>query len=261
MKTLLLLLLSAVTVLFLVGVLTPPEQFNFSRLLKMAREIATAQQDAAAKQEESASVPTFPSELMRLESQDGRSIRARVLDVNNGVARILREDGVEFELPLERLTAASRSQIQVTPAEGSPPIIAAARSPLPGLTAEGLHQNLEQKGFIAEGAGGDEKGEWTFAMESANVSCFVSAIGKEDELVQILATVTNLGGEDTDEVAREFLTPLVTLPFAGGDPEMAGTWMRENLGDKAERTINGVKFQLFANIPRSRTMRITAKKE
>lgn len=261
MKTLLLVLLSVVTVLFLVGVLTPPEQFNFSRLLNMAREIATAQQNAAAKQAGSTSVPTFPSELMKLESQDGRSIRARVLEVSGGVVRILREDGVEFELPLERLTTTSRIQIDMTSAAGPAPFVPEPRHALPGLTADDLYRNLEEKGFLADGASSGEKGEWTFAMERANVSCFVSAVGRGDDLVQILATVTNLGGKDTDQVATELLTPLAMLPFMGGDPEQAKDWTRANVGEKAECTINGVKFQLFANIPRSRTMRITAKRE
>lgn len=256
MKSLLLLLLAAVTALFILSMVTPPGQFDLSRLLKTAEQwrerISTPEKTATG------TVPTFPPELMILESLDGRSIRARVLAVNGGTARILREDGIEFDLVLNQLTGPSRARIEIP----APPVergtAPAETLPLPGLTPEDLRQSLEAKGFFAEEGPDDGEGQRTLVRERAGVNCFVSATSNRDQLVQILASVTNLGGRDTDDAATEALTALADLPFTDGDPKQASTWLRSRMGMNAECLIGGVRFQLFANVPRSRTLRITA---
>ena len=68
----------------------------------------------AVKKETGPSLPerTPASDLLSLESTDGRTVQARVLALTKTTALIRREDGQTFDLPLDHLTDDSKRRIE-----------------------------------------------------------------------------------------------------------------------------------------------------
>ena len=56
--------------------------------------------------------PKPVSEIISLESTDGKTVKAKVLALTTTTVLIRREDGQTFDLPLERLTAESKQRIE-----------------------------------------------------------------------------------------------------------------------------------------------------
>ena len=52
------------------------------------------------------------SDILSLQSTDGRTVQAKILALTKTTVLIRREDGQTFDLPLEQLTADSRQRIQ-----------------------------------------------------------------------------------------------------------------------------------------------------
>ena len=59
-----------------------------------------------------ASKPKPVSEIISLESTDGKTVKAKVLALTTTTVLIRREDGQTFDLPLDRLTAESKQRIE-----------------------------------------------------------------------------------------------------------------------------------------------------
>ncbi len=56
--------------------------------------------------------PKPASEIISLESTDGKTVKAKILALTTTTVLIRREDGQTFDLPLERLTAESKQRIE-----------------------------------------------------------------------------------------------------------------------------------------------------
>lgn len=151
--------------------------------------------------------------------------------------------------------AAAEQKIAADRAQASSPL-------LPGLSPVDLYLNLEKEGFTTQKRFGEAQNEWTCTRADAVANYSASAFGpggQTSKIATVQATVAVVGEVPVNDTASEFLSFIATLPISGGDPAKAKAWVASNVGTTAECVIGGVKFQLFANAPRARALRITAR--
>ena len=85
-------------------------------------------------------IPDIHAEVRTLTDKQGRSVKAEVISVENNIAKIKREDGVSFNLPLGQLIEADQKSLlewakAQKPANSQPPVPEPAQTPLTEPTA------------------------------------------------------------------------------------------------------------------------------
>ncbi|MBV4357365.1 hypothetical protein [Pinibacter aurantiacus] len=126
------------------------------------------------------------------------------------------------------------------------------------ISAASLYQPLSEKGFSIDKQLGDHvmfvDCDKTTAISSEHVRISGDA---PEKIVEIRASFTNTSTTKTDEAAKQFLGFIATLPYENAAPDQARSWIEGNISKNAKTTINGVNFEMFANLKNIRTLLIT----
>ncbi|WP_395737453.1 hypothetical protein [Prosthecobacter sp.] len=133
---------------------------------------------------------------------------------------------------------------------------------IPGLPATYFDDALKKEGFVMKETGGSAQVERTWKL-SANTTDFnvtvFSPASTPGAVISISATVVNTDEDSSrsTEIAEPFFGWLATLEYTGCNPTEAKLWVKSNVGNRTERVLGPVKFQLFGSETRARTMRIS----
>lgn len=170
-----------------------------------------------------------------------------------------------FLLTPEQREAEVKAWKEKAKAEDKPTAASAPRSGvIPGLAPVDVYLNLESKGFTTKKNFGKEQSDFVCSLEEGgaqyNATIYMPAPGVQDVSV-VTAMLLNVGQPEamTDTQARGFFGYISTLTYNNAAPDEARAWVEANLGKNAETSIRGVRFQLFANSPRGRVLRMSAK--
>lgn len=129
---------------------------------------------------------------------------------------------------------------------------------IPGLTKADIVLNLEQKGIACTepGIGGDGLYSWECKEETSDHLYLVEVIDKStSEILSVQATVLNYGTGPTDEIVKDFLGYIASLPYTNAKQDQARNWLEQNLTKPNSTIINGVRFTLVGE-DRSRMLTI-----
>ncbi len=132
------------------------------------------------------------------------------------------------------------------------------RKYIPGIAAADLHINLTSKGFEFEKKISTDYCYWK--CSSKNTSYLYEAIAYGDNALSIYkieATALNYSSKSTAEITKDFLGYIASLPYENATPEVATSWIKNNIDKNAIKIISGVKFELTANSPRARILTLT----
>lgn len=141
---------------------------------------------------------------------------------------------------------------------------------IPGLSAVNAYERFTAKGFklshrvdpafVDSGIRFPENWIWmcteSIALHHESV---VGVFGESPaQISEVRATYTNYSPDEskTNEDGREFLAYAASTPYNGSEPDVAQAWVKKNIGKNAKTTIGGVSFELFAGVPRVRTLMI-----
>lgn len=135
-------------------------------------------------------------------------------------------------------------------------------STIPGLAAVDLHGNLTEKGFNLEKDLGGKQSKWLCEKEEPHGYFSATAFGPwADEIEVVKATVTYYGNDQNiNKVASNYLGFIASLPYENSKPRKARAWVKENISSNSKTVIGGVKYEIFANAPRARILRMSAAK-
>lgn len=86
---------------------------------------------------------------------------------------------------------------------------------------------------------------------------FVRATGPTVQTADEIRATAIATGRDADGFARDFFARVAALPYDGAEPETAGRWAAENVGGNASVVIGSVRFEMLADGPAVRILRIT----
>jgi hypothetical protein len=140
--------------------------------------------------------------------------------------------------------------------------VTALAQTIPGMMPVDVYKNLEEKGFAVTKNFGSEQNDFVCKLEENGCS-YTATVYTQAGSVSKVKVVTvmglNLSAEEvaTDKMLKEFFGYMATLPYEGNDPTAARSWVESNLGQNAERNFGPVQFQLFANAPRARVLRMS----
>jgi hypothetical protein len=118
---------------------------------------------------------------------------------------------------------------------------------IPGLTAIKFYFNLvNNKGFTQDTVyGKGTLATWTCKGKEAGCDLTAECHGRNAiEIQSATATVMHPNQGDPLPVAKQFLGDMATIPYEGAEPEQAKKWVEDHVGEVADTTINGVKFEL-----------------
>ncbi len=128
---------------------------------------------------------------------------------------------------------------------------------IPGLVAVDVHGNLTSKGFDLDKEIGTEGCFYHCTKKEESGVYYVRIYGRTPEAIEeVKASFTNYTNENTVELSKDFLGYISTLSYDNADPEKAKEWVIKNIGKNAKTEIGGVKFEIIANAPKMRTLRV-----
>jgi len=126
-----------------------------------------------------------------------------------------------------------------------------------GLVAVDVHGNLTNKGFTLAKKFSTVQNEWKVSLTAANLTYDVGIFGTDPmEITAVVATISGTA-ETVAAHAADFLQYVAKLPYDGANPAGASAWVTSNANRNASTVIGGVKFQIFANVPTARMLRIS----
>ena len=135
---------------------------------------------------------------------------------------------------------------------------------IPGLMPVDVYLNLTNKGFSKTGPKSMPEGWLLWEIEDENVTehfrveVWSPASAAEVQSVRAFATNTLRPESETGQIATPFFGYLATLAYDGSTPIEARNWVQTHAGTNATRRFGKVKFELFANAPRSWGLMLTA---
>jgi len=130
-----------------------------------------------------------------------------------------------------------------------------------GISAASLYEPLRQKGFSIDKQLGPDAIFIDCDKSSSEATEHLRIAGNEPEkIIEIRASYTNYTSGNANELAKPFLGFIATLPYEGSTPEKAREWLDQNISKNSKTTINGVDFEIVANLKNIRTLLITPKK-
>ncbi len=133
---------------------------------------------------------------------------------------------------------------------------------IPGIQAVDVYLNLEKKGFqtkqttlsLPEG----NVRLWKSEFNSGSYQHAVEIYGKShDRITSIRATSLNFSSGSMSAVSRDFLGYIASAPYDGANQAEARAWVESNIDKSASKTFGGVKFEIIADSPNARILRIT----
>ncbi len=121
----------------------------------------------------------------------------------------------------------------------------------PGLNASDIYLNLKKRGFDCVGPKSSKIGvSWYCQDERFSTRSWSVTIRGEgySQLTFVTATSLNYGKGSSDEIAREFLGFVASLPYEGAEPAKAKAWVLRNVGKRnVSYRIGAARFELSSN--------------
>lgn len=128
---------------------------------------------------------------------------------------------------------------------------------IPGLQPADVYPNFTNKGFKLTKNFGKIQNEWRCVFEDSSKLFEVVVFSKNASTVKVIeATVINYTSYNTNEIAKEFLSYVATMPYTGSSPADAKNWVIKNLGSNISKYFGKVKIELFANTSKARILRM-----
>ncbi len=130
---------------------------------------------------------------------------------------------------------------------------------IPGISAVDIYGNLENIGFSCSGpdVGSDRLAFWECKEETSEHLYLVEILGESpSEILTVQATALNYSTKPIDIIAKKFFGYVASVPYDNSDQVSAKNWVMENIAQKTNKVINGVKFTIAGN-ERSRILTIT----
>ena len=129
---------------------------------------------------------------------------------------------------------------------------------IPGISAVDVYGNLKNIGFSCSGpeVGSGGLAYWKCKEETSEHMYLVGILGEgPSEILIITATALNYSNKTTDSVAKDFFGYVASVPYDNSDQVSAKNWVIENIAQKTNKVINGVRFTITGN-ERSRILSI-----
>jgi len=121
---------------------------------------------------------------------------------------------------------------------------------LPGISAVDVYGNLEDIGFSCVGpiVGSDGLVYWECKEETSEHMYFVEILGESSsKILTVQATALNYGNASTVVVAQDFFGYVASVPYENSDQVFARSWVKDNISQKTNTIIHGVRFSLAGN--------------
>lgn len=115
---------------------------------------------------------------------------------------------------------------------------------IPGITAADVSVALEKKGFTKM-VGSDKNWIYNLQNDDYTINVFISGDSPE-KIIQVKATFIFFTQKPVQKIAKDFLTPVITLPYKGSNPTYARLWFDKNINGESNEMIGGVKFMISA---------------
>lgn len=129
---------------------------------------------------------------------------------------------------------------------------------IPGISAVDVYDNLKNIGFSCSGpdVGSDRLASWECKEETSEHMYLVEILGEgPSEILTVQATALNYSSKSTDIVAKDFFGYVASVPYDNSDQVSAKNWVMDNIAQKTNKVINGVRFTIAGN-ERSRILTI-----
>jgi hypothetical protein len=129
---------------------------------------------------------------------------------------------------------------------------------IPGISAVDVYGNLKNIGFSCSGpeVGSDRLVSWECKEDTSEHMYLVEILGEgPSEILTIQATALNYSTKSTDIVAKDFFGYVASVPYDNSDQVSAKNWVIENIAQKTNKVISGVRFTIAGN-ERSRILTI-----
>jgi hypothetical protein len=157
-----------------------------------------------------ASLPALQAEVRTLTDRQGRSIKADVIEVENGAVKIRREDGQTFTLPLANLSDADQKELKAW-AAANPPRLKPEELPL--QFSRGKFST--EKELLSEGAVTAYKEQWGYSLTLSNKSKRALTDLRAD-YVLFVKEDQGPGNKDAGKFRRmKKSSPIDTIPLHG----------------------------------------------
>jgi hypothetical protein len=129
---------------------------------------------------------------------------------------------------------------------------------IPGIAAVDVHGNLEKLGFQTTRIFNEDEILWTSKSEDRVATFIAEILGNgPTKIKSVRATAIVNDPSRVEEDSSEFLSYIASVRYDNADPIAARKWVRENITSSSKTIINGVQFEIFANAPAVRMIRIT----
>ncbi|MBA3727120.1 MAG: hypothetical protein H0W86_11920 [Armatimonadetes bacterium] len=131
---------------------------------------------------------------------------------------------------------------------------------IPGLVAVDVHGNFTNKGFTLTKINELDQHLWTCVKEDEVRRMSVDALGASTtKIASVRGFYVDKSDGDADQLAKDFLGYVASIPYEGAEPNRAKEWVRTNVGSNSTVTIGGVSFELVARVPHVRVLIIQRK--
>jgi len=163
-------------------------------------------------------------------------------------------DQQNTSVPQQQENKAAVENEPITPAKEEPKKSAT----IPGISAVDVYGNLKNIGFSCSGpdVGSDGLAFWECKEETSEHMYLVEILGEgPSEILTVQATALNYSTKSTDIVAKDFFGYVASVPYDNSDQVSAKNWVIENIAQKTNKVINGVRFTVAGN-ERSRILTI-----
>jgi hypothetical protein len=174
------------------------------------------------------------------------------------IALVVGLAGIKLPTPTTPPQASAKQAITPSP-QANAEAPAETIATIPELMPVDVYLNLTNKGFTKEGprtVGDSTYWLCTSATPELTYRVEIYAPKNASAVSSVSASLTNSGTQDTAALAAEFFAYVATLPYDGAEPERAAQWVKANAGRNAKATFGPVTFEIFANAPRARILRI-----
>jgi len=129
---------------------------------------------------------------------------------------------------------------------------------IPGISAVDIYGNLDNIWFKCNWPTTyNWEVFWQCEETTTEHSYIVEIVGTAyNKITSIQATALNYSSKSTKSVTEEFLWYIASVPYVSANPELAKSWVIENITQSTNKIINGVKFTIAGN-ERSRMLTIS----
>jgi len=121
---------------------------------------------------------------------------------------------------------------------------------IPGITTADLTINLKNKGFDCKDMEISDDGMASWWCEETTLDHYfvVELLGNSPTKIQsIQTTALNYSVKDTNEVTKDFLGYIASIPYEGANQAGAKDWVKQNIGENTKKVIGNIKFTLSSN--------------